>query len=110
MTTTTELLEALDERQREAVVAPPTPLKVLAGAGSGKTRVMTYRIAYQIREGIVEPDKCFNSAFTRAAANEMRERLLKLVDTPDVEVGTFHSICYRMLQQHWSNHGLPRLE
>lgn len=110
MTTTAQLLDALDADQREAVIADPTPLKVLAGAGSGKTRVMTYRAAYQIREGIVKPDEAFVSAFTRSAANEMRDRLLPLVDGVDVEVGTFHSICFRMLQQHWLNSGLSRLD
>lgn len=109
-TSTDELLEALDPYQREAVIAEPTPLKILAGAGSGKTRVMTYRVAYQIREGIADPDRCFVSAFTRAAANEMHERLVPLIGGEDVEVGTFHSICFRMLQQARMNAGLPRLD
>lgn len=110
MTTADEILETLDERQREAVIADPTPLKVLAGAGSGKTRVMTCRVAYQVLKGIAKPEECFVSAFTRAAANEMHERLLPLLGGPDVEVGTFHSICFRMLQQHRQNNALPRLD
>lgn len=90
-------LDQLDENQRRAAEAPPTPLKVIAGAGAGKTRTLVARIANQLNTGVVTPDQMFISAFTRAAADEMKERIELLVSAPDSYVGTFHSLMFRLL-------------
>lgn len=96
--TTTDLLADLDPYQAEAVVADAVPTCVFAGAGSGKTRVLTYRIAYQLAQGVATADQFFISAFTRAAADEMSERIVALVgELPDLQIGTFHSLMYRFL-------------
>jgi len=87
-------LESLDPEQLAAAIAPTTPLAVMAGAGSGKTMLVVSRLANQIEEG-VDPKHMFVSAFTRAAANEMRDRVEHLVDTPDLDVNTFHSLMFR---------------
>ncbi|MGW8179291.1 MAG: UvrD-helicase domain-containing protein, partial [bacterium] len=80
----------------EAVLADPVPLAVMAGAGSGKTKLITARIAHQIDEG-VDPERLFVSAFTKASANEMEERVQLLVENDKLKVGTFHSHLFRFL-------------
>lgn len=110
-TTTEDLLSSLDPDQLKAVVFPPEPLAVMAGAGSGKTRVLTCRVANQILTGAVKPEQMFVSAFTKAAATEMRERLATMVgNEPDLVVGTFHSIMFRGLQQERYDKGLRKLD
>ncbi|MEH8093002.1 DNA helicase II [Gallibacterium anatis] len=107
-----ELLDGLNERQREAVAAPLGNYLVLAGAGSGKTRVLTYRIAWLIGVENVSPNGILAVTFTNKAAAEMRHRIEDLLRdqiTPPfgMWVGTFHSLAHRLLRRHAPDAGLP---
>src|SRR5579883_1308199 len=94
-------LDVLNPPQREAVLAPPGPILILAGAGSGKTRVITYRIAHMIASGAARPDQTLAVTFTNKAAREMRERVAALLGESGAFpwVSTFHSACARILRQ-----------
>ncbi|GAB4521194.1 MAG: UvrD-helicase domain-containing protein [Anaerolineae bacterium] len=96
-----DLLAGLNPQQKEAVTAGDGPVLVLAGPGSGKTRVLTHRVAWLIAEGRAHPSQIMAVTFTNKAANEMRERLNALLrGMPGVfAMGTFHSICARMLRR-----------
>src|ERR1043165_7097037 len=98
-----QLLDSLNERQREAVTATEGPLLILAGAGSGKTRVITVRIAYLISEKHVPPYNILAVTFTKKAAQEMRDRVTRLLEGQRLEsaplVSTFHSLCVRLLRR-----------
>lgn len=96
-----ELLEGLNNKQLEAVTATEGPCLVIAGAGSGKTKVLTHKIAYLIQEKNVKPWSILAITFTNKAAREMKERIEKLVGDAinDMWVGTFHSICVRILRK-----------
>ncbi len=95
------IYDSLNDCQQEAVYTTQGPLLVLAGAGSGKTRVLTHRIAYLIEEMDVNPWNILAITFTNKAANEMRERVDNIVDTgADVWVSTFHSMCVRILRRY----------
>ncbi|MFP4456221.1 MAG: ATP-dependent helicase [Clostridia bacterium] len=93
-------LDELNKEQREAVVYDKGPLLILAGAGSGKTRTIIYRVAHLIKQG-VSPYEILVMTFTNKAANEMKERIRGILDLkfPGMWIGTFHSICLRILQQ-----------
>lgn len=95
------LLEELNDKQYEAVTNTEGPCLVIAGAGSGKTKVLTHKIAYLIEENNVKPWNILAITFTNKAANEMKERVEKLVGdvTKDMWIGTFHSICVRILRR-----------
>ena len=96
-----ELLDKLNDKQKEAVEYMSGPLLILAGAGSGKTRVLTYKIAYLLEKEIVKPWQILAITFTNKAAKEMRERVEALVGqaTNDMWLGTFHSVCVRILKR-----------
>ena len=101
MTTTHDVLQGLNDAQRRAVEVPEGALLILAGPGSGKTRVIAHRIAYLVRERDVAPWRVLAVTFTNKAANEMRERVEDLLGTEglDVSMGTFHSFCARVLRR-----------
>ena len=97
-----ELIEGLNNKQKEAVLATEGPCSVIAGAGSGKTKVLTHKIAYLMSEMHVKPWNILAITFTNKAANEMKERVEKLVGdaAKDMWIGTFHSICVRILRKY----------
>ncbi len=105
-----DYLENLNPPQREAVLYGDGPLLILAGAGSGKTRVITCRIAHLIRERGVDPSNILAVTFTNKAANEMKERVERMIDVPlhRLWISTFHSACVRILRQHIDRLGYKR--
>ncbi len=96
-----DILEGLNEKQHEAVVNTEGPCLVIAGAGSGKTKVLTHKIAYLIGEKGIKPWNIIAITFTNKAANEMKERISNLVgdNAGDIWMGTFHSICVKILRR-----------
>ena len=106
------ILDALNPQQREAAAHVDGPLLILAGAGSGKTRVITHRIAHLVRNEGVLPDNILAVTFTNKAAAEMRERVDRLLQDDSlawrVTISTFHSLCARLLRRHADRLGLDR--
>jgi len=107
---TAPILDTLNDAQRAAVTAPVGPVLVLAGAGSGKTRVLTHRIAWVIATEGASPHSILAVTFTNKAAHEMRGRIEKLLGVPGsaMWVGTFHGIAHRLLRLHWREANLPQ--
>src|SRR5699024_426809 len=108
--TTDDLLKGLNEEQRNAVIHTEGPLLIMAGAGSGKTRVLTHRIAYLIEEKGVSPRSILAITFTNKAAREMKDRVSQLIG-PESEymwVSTFHSMCVRILRRDIDRIGYNR--
>src|SRR5213593_1026823 len=105
-----DFLNSLNPEQREAVLHIDGPLLILAGAGSGKTRVIAQRIAYLISEGFAQPDEILAVTFTNKAAEEMRTRVETLLgsDCSRMWVSTFHSLCARLLRREAPAIGLSR--
>jgi len=106
----TPLLTDLNPAQREAVTAGPGPLLVLAGAGSGKTRVLTHRVAWLVGVDGVSPHAILAVTFTNKAAAEMRTRIERMLESPvnGMWIGTFHGLSHRLLRAHWQEAGLPQ--
>lgn len=106
----TSLLAPLNDAQRQAVTAPSEPMLVIAGAGSGKTRVLTHRTAWLIEVKGVSPQSVLAVTFTNKAAAEMRARIESLLDMPvsHLWIGTFHGLAHRFLRRHWNEAGLPK--
>ncbi|MBR6158675.1 MAG: UvrD-helicase domain-containing protein, partial [Lachnospiraceae bacterium] len=97
-----DVLEKLNDKQKEAAMQLDGPVLILAGAGSGKTRVLTNRTAYMIGEAGVKPWNILAITFTNKAAQEMRERIDRLVGmgSESIWVATFHSTCVRILRRY----------
>ncbi|RKZ57134.1 MAG: DNA helicase II [Candidatus Parabeggiatoa sp. nov. 2] len=105
------LLDSLNKQQRQAVTAPLEHILVLAGAGSGKTKCLTHRIAWLLQTGQAYPHNILAVTFTNKAANEMRSRIDALLNQPTrgLWVGTFHGIAHRLLRIYWREANLPQL-
>ena len=112
-----ELLKNLNEKQKQAVLQTEGPVLILAGAGSGKTRALTFRVAYLIKEKKIAPKNVLAVTFTNKAAGEMMGRIKELLGLPEntppfsqylPHVGTFHSICVRILRQEIEKFGYSK--
>jgi len=107
----TDLLKTLNAEQRAAVSTVNGPVLIIAGAGTGKTRTLVYRLAYCVSQARIEPRNLLALTFTVKAAEEMRERAQALcgqgIDLRPVTVGTFHSLCFDLLKQHGDLIGVP---
>ena len=106
----TPILESLNEAQREAVTAPDAPTLVIAGAGSGKTRVLVHRAAWLIDVEGAHPQSLLAVTFTNKAAAEMKGRIENLLGIPvqHLWIGTFHGLAHRLLRRHWREAKLPQ--
>ena len=106
----TPILESLNDAQRQAVTAPAEPTLVIAGAGSGKTRVLVHRAAWLIDVEGVSPQSLLAVTFTNKAAGEMRGRIEALLGMPvsHLWIGTFHGLAHRLLRRHWQEAKLPQ--
>jgi len=106
----TPILESLNDAQRQAVTAAAAPTLVIAGAGSGKTRVLVHRAAWLIDVEGVSPQGVLAVTFTNKAAAEMRGRIESLLNIPvrHLWIGTFHGLAHRLLRRHWRDAGLPQ--
>ncbi len=104
-----EILQNLNQEQREAATAPPGPLLVLAGPGSGKTRILVSRAAWLVDSGLARPREILAITFTNKAAEEMRDRLREMLGDGSAEmfIGTFHAFSLRLLRKYRRAAGLP---
>ncbi|HET7099211.1 MAG TPA: UvrD-helicase domain-containing protein [Patescibacteria group bacterium] len=113
MTNSDKLLATLNKDQLEAVTYTSGPLLILAGAGSGKTKVLTHRVAYFIGQGLCRPENALLLTFTNKAASEMKSRMSKILEEAGLPVkglptaGTFHSFCAKVLRMEGHNIGIP---
>ena len=105
-----EIFESLNEPQRNAVTSESKNLLVLAGAGSGKTRVIAHRVAWLIKAENINPHSILTVTFTNKASREMRGRIEDIVqeEMGNFWCGTFHGISHRLLRTHWEEAGLRR--
>ena len=105
-----DILDQLNDAQRQAVAAPVGNMLVLAGAGSGKTRVLIHRMAWLMQVESVSPHSILAVTFTNKAAKEMRGRVEEMLGIPTsgLWIGTFHGLAHRLLKQHWLEAGLPQ--
>jgi DNA helicase-2/ATP-dependent DNA helicase PcrA len=101
------ILSDLNSQQKAAVIYDKGPLLVLAGAGSGKTKVLTQRVAYFIYKGLCLPENCLLLTFTNKASGEMKERIIKLINQTPGFAGTFHSLCAKILRIDGGVAGIP---
>ncbi len=103
-------LDYLNDRQKEAVLASDGPLLILAGAGSGKTSVLTTKVAYLIEERGMDPRNIVAITFTNKAAKEMKERIIKLVGPKgyDIQISTFHSFGLRIIKENYERLGYEK--
>jgi len=106
----TDLLDGLNDAQRAAVATPPGPVLVLAGAGSGKTRVLTQRVAWLVGVENISPQSILAVTFTNKASQEMRGRIEHILGFPvgGMWAGTFHGLSHRLLRAHYQDAGLPQ--
>jgi DNA helicase II / ATP-dependent DNA helicase PcrA len=104
------ILDGLNDAQRAAVTAPLAPMLVLAGAGSGKTRVLVRRVIWLVQVENASPHSILAVTFTNKAAGEMRGRIEAMLDVPSAPlwIGTFHGIAHRLLRMHWRDVNLPQ--
>ena len=105
----TSIIDSLNDAQRQAVTAPSQAMLILAGAGSGKTRVLVHRIAWQIQVGGSHAHSIMAVTFTNKAAKEMKARIESLLNIPthNLWIGTFHGIAHRLLRRHAAQAKLP---
>ncbi|MEO0202162.1 MAG: UvrD-helicase domain-containing protein, partial [candidate division WOR-3 bacterium] len=105
-----KFLDDLNDKQKEAVLTTEGPVLVLAGAGSGKTKVLTYRVAYILATGLADSENIIALTFTNKAAGEMKERIRKILGnlSKDIWIHTFHAMCLRILKQHSHLINYPR--
>ncbi|OZG75085.1 DNA helicase II [Hahella sp. CCB-MM4] len=105
----TAVIDPLNDAQRQAVTSSARNLLVLAGAGSGKTRVLVHRMAWLVQVDNLNPNSILSVTFTNKAAKEMRHRVESLFHLPTrgMWIGTFHSLAHRLLRAHWREAGLP---
>ena len=103
------ILDALNEEQKLPALTTEGPVLVTAGAGSGKTRLLTHRIAYLVRDKFISPFNILAITFTNKATNEMRERLNKMIDgAENMWILTFHSMCTRILRMYGDRLGFGK--
>ena len=103
-------LDTLNEAQKEAVLTTDGKILILAGPGSGKTKVITYKIAYLLKEKKAKPFEILAITFTNKAAKEMKDRLEKLIDSDvrNMQISTFHSFGLRIIKENYDFFGLNR--
>jgi DNA helicase-2/ATP-dependent DNA helicase PcrA len=102
-----DLLKEANTEQKQAILNTDGPMIILAGAGSGKTRVLTYKVIYLIEEKKIEPDNILMVTFTNKAAGEMKERVGKIIKGHQPTISTFHSLCAKILRVDGKNIGIP---
>jgi DNA helicase-2/ATP-dependent DNA helicase PcrA len=107
------ILSDLNPEQKDAVTYTDGPLLVLAGAGSGKTKVLTNRVAYFIQQGLIKPENALLLTFTNKASTEMKERIAKILDSKFQTLpmaGTFHSFCAKVLRIDGIHIGIGKIK